>query len=71
MNKALADRVYVVRANKDGTTEFWAASTIRESAVAAVEKQIGPGWTVTLTRRHLTAHRLSRLKMRPNTVCKL
>jgi hypothetical protein len=39
MNKALADDVYVVKATKAGATAFWAAATIRENAVAAVEKR--------------------------------
>ncbi len=44
---------------------------IKEKAVAAVEKELGPGWTVTLTDRRLTGQRLSKLGMRPNSVQKL
>jgi hypothetical protein len=51
--------------------EYWAAATLQEDAVAAVEKELGPGWIATLTDRRLTSQRLSILKMRPNTVRKL
>jgi len=61
----------IVKAKKDGVTEHWAAATLQENAVAAVEKELGPGWTVTLTDRRLASQRLSMLKMRPNTVRKL
>ena len=60
-----------VKAKKDGVTEYWPAATLQESAVAAVEKEVGPGWIVTLTDRRLTGQRLSILKMGPNTVRKL
>ena len=43
----------------------------RRKAVAAVEKELGPGWIVTLTDRRLSNQRLSILKMLPNTVRKL
>ena len=39
--------------------------------MAAVEKELGPGWIVTLTDRRLSNQRLSILKMLPNTVRKL
>jgi hypothetical protein len=52
-------------------TEYWAAATLQESAVAAVEKEVGPGWIVSLTDRRLDDQRLSILQMRPNTVRKL
>jgi hypothetical protein len=41
-------------AKKDNAREYWAAATVREKAVAAVEKELPPGWTATLTRRRLT-----------------
>jgi hypothetical protein len=50
---------------KDDKIEYWAAATIQEKAAAAVEKELGPGWTVTLTDRRLTGQRLSKLRMRP------
>jgi hypothetical protein len=68
---ALASDIHVVMAKKDNAIEYWAAATAREKAVAAVEKELPPGWTATLTRRHLTAPRATRLKMRPNSVRKL
>jgi hypothetical protein len=71
MRRHLVGGIYVVEAKKEAVTEFWAAATLQENAVAAVEKELGPGWTVTLTDRRLTGHRLSLLKMRPNTVRKL
>ena len=63
--------IYVVEAVKDGLTEYWAAATLQEDAVAAVIEQLGPGWIVTLTEQRLTNQRLSILKMLPNTVRKL
>ena len=63
--------IYVVWAKKDDTIEYWTAAIIKQKAVAAVEKQLGPGWTVTLTDRRLTGQRLSKLRMRPNSVQKL
>jgi hypothetical protein len=71
MRRHLVGGIYVIEAKKEAVTEFWAAATLQENAVAAVEKELGPGWTVTLTDRRLTGHRLSLLKMRPNTVRKL
>ena len=71
MGNALAGGIYVLRARKDDKIEYWAAATIQEKAVAAVEKELGPGWTVTLTDRRLTGQRLSKLRMQPNTAQKL
>jgi hypothetical protein len=48
MHPRLVGGIYVVEATKDGVTEYWAAATLHENAVAAVEKELGPGWTVTL-----------------------
>ena len=63
--------IHVVLAKKDKAIEYWAATTVRDKAVAAVEKELLPGWTATLTRRHLTMQRAARLKIRPNSVRKL
>ena len=71
MRRRLVGGIYVVEAKKDGVTEHWAVATLQENAVAAVEKELGPGWTVTLTDRRLASQGLSMLKMRPNTVRKL
>jgi hypothetical protein len=68
--KHLIGCVYVVQAERNGLLEHWAAATLEENAVAAVETELGPGWTVTLTEGRLTS-RLSALKMRPNAVQKL
>jgi hypothetical protein len=72
MPSTVAPDIFVVVAKKDSAIEYWAAATIREKAVAAVEKELLPGWTATLTRRRLTTHSATRLlKMRPNSVRKL
>jgi len=63
--------ICVVMVKKENAIEYWAAATVSEKAVAAVEKELLPGWTATLTRRRLTSHRATRLKMRPNSVRKL
>jgi hypothetical protein len=67
MRSVLVGGIYVVK--KDDETEYWAAATIKERAIAAVEQELGPGWTVTLTDRRLTGQRLSKLRM-PPTACK-
>jgi hypothetical protein len=51
MGNLLVGGIYVVQAIKGDQTEYWAAATIREKAVTAVEKELGDGWTVTLTDR--------------------
>jgi hypothetical protein len=71
MGRHLVGGIYVVQAKKEAVTELWAAATLQEDAIAAVEKALGPGWSVTLTDRRLTRHRRSQLKMGPNTVRKL
>ena len=71
MRRRLVGGIYIVQAAKDGVTEHWAAATLQENAVAAVEKELGPGWIVTLTDHRLASQQLSTLKMRPNTVRKL
>jgi hypothetical protein len=71
MRRGVIGGIYVVKVAKDAVTEYWAAATVRENAVASVEKEVGLGWTVTLTDRCLANQRLSILKMLPNTVRKL
>jgi hypothetical protein len=71
MRRRLVGGIYVVQAMKDDVVEYWAAATLEQNAVAAVEKELGPGWIITLTDRRLTNQRLSILKMLPNTVRKL
>jgi hypothetical protein len=53
MRRRLVCGIYIVQAMKDGVTEYWAAATLQENAVAAVEKELGHGWIVTLTDRRL------------------
>jgi hypothetical protein len=71
MRTTVAPDICIVVAKKDNTIEYWAAATVRDKAVAAVEKELPPGWTVRLTRRHLTTQRATRLNMRRNSVRKL
>jgi hypothetical protein len=71
MRNRVSGGIYVVEATKDGAVEYWAAAPLRENAIAAVAKRLGPEWFVTLTERRLTNQRLSILKMLPNTVRKL
>jgi hypothetical protein len=71
MHRRLVDGIYIVQAKKDGATGYWAAATAHENAIIAVEKELGPGWMVAVTKRQPTSTRWSRLKMRPNTVRKL
>jgi hypothetical protein len=71
MRNVLVGGIYVVRAIKGDQIEYWAAATIREKAVAAVEKELGASWVVTLTDRRLTGQRLSKLRLRPNSVQRL
>ena len=71
MGNVLVGGIHVVQAVKDGEPEYWAAATIRQKAVAAVEKELGDGWTVTLTDRRLTGQRLSKLRLTPNSVQRL
>jgi hypothetical protein len=71
MRRRLVSGLCVVQAKKDDIVEYWAAATLPENAVGAVERELGPGWIVILTKRRLTGQRLSLLKMLPNTVGKL
>ncbi len=64
MRPRFAGGIYVVEAKKDGVTEYWTAATLQENAVAAVENELGSGWTVALTDRRLANQRLSVLNMR-------
>ncbi len=63
--------IYVVAAVKNGQTEYWAAATIREDAVAAVRREVPPETDVFLTDRRLTSQKMKALKLRPNAVCLL
>jgi len=64
--------VFVVKATLGVVKQHWAVATTSEmEAVAAVEKQLGPEWTVTLTKRRLTGWRLSLLKLQPDSARKL
>lgn len=67
----LAPDVCIVMAMKDGAVEYWAATTRRDEAVAAVEKKLSRGWSAILTKRHLTMQRAGKLRMRPDSVQKL
>ena len=51
MRITVAPDICIVMAEKDDAIEYWAAATVREKAVAAVEKQLLPGMDRNLTRR--------------------
>ena len=40
MRRRLVGGVYIVQATKNGVTEYWAAATVHENAVVAVEKEL-------------------------------
>ena len=64
-------KVYVVAAIKNDLTEFWAATTSREEAVAQVKKSLPGGWTAVLTGWCLPLGKDAALKMRANSVRRL
>jgi hypothetical protein len=71
MGNTLAGGIQIVAAAKDGKTVFWAAAVPRDRAVEAVQEFLAPGWTATLTARHITPERVASLKLRPNGVREL
>jgi hypothetical protein len=71
MGSSLAEGVYVVVATGHGETEYWAAATSREEAVAAVQGQLPPDWTVKLTVSRITVERAASLNLQPNGVKQL
>ncbi len=71
MGTTLAGGVYIVATTKGHQTEYWAAATPREEAVAAVQQLLTPGWTAALTERRITPKQVAVLHMRPNDVRKL
>lgn len=65
-------RIYVVAATTGNKTEFWAAATRRNDALAAVQQLLAPRWTaVAVMDWRLTPERAAALKLRRNSVCKL
>jgi hypothetical protein len=62
---------YVVEATKNGQTEYWAAATHRDDALAVVRTQTSPDWNLVLTTRCLMRKQAAELKMMHNTVLKL
>lgn len=70
MGNALAGGIYVIAVTKGGKREYWAAATIREEAVAAVQRELPPGWIATITDQRITSQTIKNLKMRPNSVRK-
>jgi hypothetical protein len=59
--------VYVVAATMNGRTEYWAAATPRDDAVATVLSQLPKGATASLTDRRLTPSQLYAVKLKINT----
>jgi hypothetical protein len=55
---------YVVAATKDGRTELWAAATLRDEALALVQRFLPPGWKAAAIRdRRLTLKEAEALKL--------
>jgi hypothetical protein len=71
MGNTLDGNVFIVAATKDGQTEYWAAATRRQEAVAAVLERLPPGWKATLTVGRLTVEEVEALKLRSNGVRQL
>jgi hypothetical protein len=61
----------IVTATKDGKTEYWAVTYIREDAVDAVQQQLAPGWKAAITQRRLPIDFALSLKMGRRSVRKL
>jgi hypothetical protein len=71
MGNMYAGGICVVAASKDGHTEYWAAATPPDKAVAQVLKSLPLGWKAVLTMRRIAPEQVAALNLRPNTVCKL
>jgi len=71
MGNEYAGAVYVIAATKDGATEYWAAATPRDQAIKAVQEQLAPGWSASMTDRRLDTAQVAELEMRLNSVRKL
>lgn len=71
MGNTLAGGIYIVAATKENQTDYWVAATRREEAVAAVQQELAPGWTVTLTERRISPEQVMVLKLHPGGVRKL
>jgi hypothetical protein len=67
MGNTLISGVYVVAATQDGKTEYWAAATPFDQAVARVLEGLPSGWGAALTDRHLTPDQIYALKLKINT----
>ena len=71
MDDMLEHEIYVLIASGNGKSEFWAAATTRERALAEVRQHLPLGWMVALTEHYLTPHEATSLGIRPNGVRKL
>jgi hypothetical protein len=71
MDDMFEHEIYVVIASGNGKSEFWAAATTRERALAEVRQHWPLGWIVALTEHYLTPHEATALGIRPNGVRKL
>lgn len=66
-----ARRAHVVQATKDGQTEYWAAASHRDDALALVGSQTPSDWNLLLTERCLKGEQAADLKMMHDSVRKL
>ena len=71
MGDRLASDIYIVATSKNGRTEHWAARTPRDEAVTAVQQQLAPGSTATLTVMRMRTDEAERLKLPLNGVRQL
>jgi hypothetical protein len=63
-----ARRAYVVKATKDGWTEYWAVAAHRDDALTIARTQTSPDWNLVLTERCLTHKQAAELKIMHNAV---
>jgi len=71
MTITYASGIYVVAATKDGKTEYWAAATPRDDAVATIGCRLGPEWLMVLTDKKLTTDAVAELGLRSYGIRKL
>jgi hypothetical protein len=62
---------HIVAATKDGETEYWAVTCLREDAVDIVQEQLLPGWKAKMAERRLDINEALGLKIGLRSVRKL
>ncbi len=63
--------VYVVVGIRGDEIQYWAAAVSRRKAAREVGNVLGPDWKTTVLDWRLTAERLAKLNLTPNSVCKI